>query len=90
MTPPQPTLLADGFGTPRGVKWDRDGTVYVADSSRGSVSALPAYGLEKVDPELVVQLHGAFDVAIISGSDPGLKIVMKQNFDGGRFLAAWN
>ena len=47
------------------------GTIYVADSQANAVFSLPSATMQPRVPELVVALHGAFGLALVSGDDPG-------------------
>lgn len=67
-----PIVMTNAMQTPRGVVWDGDGTIYVADSSANAIYALPSATKVPRVPEMVVGLHGAYGLAFASGDDPGL------------------
>eukprot|EP00928_Gymnodinium_smaydae_P079858 TRINITY_DN63690_c0_g1_i1.p1 TRINITY_DN63690_c0_g1~~TRINITY_DN63690_c0_g1_i1.p1 ORF type:complete len:514 (-),score=61.14 TRINITY_DN63690_c0_g1_i1:18-1451(-) len=68
--------LASGLGDPRGIVWDSDNTVYVADTSGGTVWSMPSGRLmDSVPVTKSVEFEGAFGVALLMQSDPGWLLV---------------
>lgn len=66
--------LCDMFDNPRGVVWDGDNTIYVADNAAGKIWSLPSGRLhDNVPTSHVVDLHDAFGLAILSESDPAFR-----------------
>jgi len=62
--------VSDKFQEPRGCTWDGDGTVFVADRAANLVAAF-AGNMQKLAPARVgkvVDLEGAFGVAVLSGA----------------------
>lgn len=66
----QTVTVATEFENPRGCAWDGDGTVYVADRSRGAVYAFagPMTSLAAVTMRKVVDYDDAFGVAVLSST----------------------
>mmetsp|Transcript_65673 Transcript_65673/g.211916 ORF Transcript_65673/g.211916 Transcript_65673/m.211916 type:complete len:407 (-) Transcript_65673:96-1316(-) len=65
------TTLAQGFGAPRGVVWDGDGTAFVADMGGSAIYALPCgshVGGGRI--HRVLDFHGPFGLALVRAADP--------------------
>lgn len=56
---------------PRGLAWDGDGTVYVADQAGSAVFSFPSGKLAATQTSRVVDLHDAFGLALLGEQDPG-------------------
>lgn len=68
--------VAPGLSKPRGLAWDGDNTVYVADEGKDYVWSMPAGRLVASAPvSKAVEFPGAFGVALISRSDPGFMLM---------------
>eukprot|EP00746_Dinoflagellata_sp_MGD_P014801 gnl/MRDRNA2_/MRDRNA2_132596_c0_seq1.p1 gnl/MRDRNA2_/MRDRNA2_132596_c0~~gnl/MRDRNA2_/MRDRNA2_132596_c0_seq1.p1 ORF type:complete len:405 (-),score=88.88 gnl/MRDRNA2_/MRDRNA2_132596_c0_seq1:97-1311(-) len=63
--------FTDQLEAPRGLVWDGDGTVYVADQAGSVVYSFPSGKLAATKASRVVDLHDAFGLALLSASDPG-------------------
>merc|ERR1719265_681220 len=63
--------LTDQLEAPRGLVWDGDGTVYVADQAGSVVYSFPSGKLAATKTSRVVTLHDAFGLALLSESDKG-------------------
>lgn len=63
--------LQSYLAEPRGIVWDRDNTIYVADKGANNIVSMPVGGLKgEAKASLVADVHAPFAVAFISGSDP--------------------
>jgi len=62
--------LSDSFQQPRGLAWDGDGTVFVADQAGSMVYSFPSGRLAPAHTARVTQLHDAFGLALVSLDDP--------------------
>lgn len=60
------------LGRPRGLVWDQDNTVYVADEETGDVFSFPA-GAMRADMPLTKAVHmdGAYGLAVLRSDDEG-------------------
>jgi hypothetical protein len=68
--------LAPGLSKPRGLAWDGDNTVYVADEGKNFVWSMPAGRLVASAPvSKAVEFSGAYGVALISKGDPGFTLM---------------
>lgn len=69
------TKLASGLVEPRGIVWDGDGTIYVADQAADTVYSMPVGRLVSNAPRSkVVDLRSAFGLALLSADDPAFQI----------------
>jgi len=60
-----------GLSQPRGLAWDGDNTVYVADELNNKIFSIPVGELKANAPvSKVVDIHGPFGLAMMSSSDP--------------------
>lgn len=64
--------MTDSLQAPRGLAWDGDGTMYVADQAGSMVYSFPSGRLKPTHTSRVTQLHDAFGLAILSSTDPFL------------------
>lgn len=78
---PVATFL-DQLEAPRGLVWDGDGTVYVADQAGSVVYSFPSGKLAATKQSRVVVLHDAFGVALVSENDPGFAEQFKAKNQG--------
>eukprot|EP00747_Dinoflagellata_sp_TGD_P190978 gnl/TRDRNA2_/TRDRNA2_53697_c0_seq1.p1 gnl/TRDRNA2_/TRDRNA2_53697_c0~~gnl/TRDRNA2_/TRDRNA2_53697_c0_seq1.p1 ORF type:complete len:435 (-),score=83.07 gnl/TRDRNA2_/TRDRNA2_53697_c0_seq1:74-1378(-) len=67
-----PVAMGESFDQPRGIVWDGDGTLYVADKS-GRIYSMPCGQLGAQPISRAVNLHDAFGLAIVKGTDPAFK-----------------
>ncbi|CAK0861947.1 unnamed protein product [Prorocentrum cordatum] len=68
--------VAPGLSKPRGLAWDGDNTMYVADEGKNHVWSMPAGRLVASAPvSKVVEFSGAYGVALISRGDPGFTLM---------------
>merc|ERR1719160_2124526 len=63
--------FTDQLEAPRGLAWDGDGTVYVADQAGSVVYSFPSGKMAATQISRVVVLHDAFGVALFSSLDDG-------------------
>jgi len=64
-------VFSDSFSKPRGLAWDGDNTVYVADQADGAVYSFPCGRLSKDQPRArVVTLRSAFGLTLLRSNDP--------------------
>jgi len=62
------------LAAPRGLVWDRDQTMYVADQSGGTVSSFPAGRMmSNVPITTTVRMDGAYGLVLLCSSDPAFK-----------------
>lgn len=62
--------LSQDFHSPRGVVWDGDNTVYIADTGTNAVYSMPCGRLAERQPlERILEMHGPFGLALIRTSD---------------------
>lgn len=63
--------LSAGLLKPRGVVWDGDNTVYIADQEGNSINSMPV-GLLKAGAPIAhtLDIHSPFGIALISSKDP--------------------
>jgi DNA-binding beta-propeller fold protein YncE len=78
--------FTDQLEAPRGLAWDGDGTVYVADQAGSVVYSFPSGKLAATQTSRVVTLHDAFGVALLSELDPGFT-EKSQGVTAGLFLS---
>ncbi|CAD7935072.1 unnamed protein product [Amoebophrya sp. A25] len=82
------TTLATGLVSPRGLAWDHDGTLYIADGGAsqssatgamlsGLVYSVPSGAPGLADVQEVVAADGAFGVAVVSCSDEGIEVIQE-------------
>lgn len=79
--------LTQNMLKPRGVVWDKDNTVFVADQEGNFVVSLPCGLLKTGAPTShVVDIHSPFGIALVDPSDPiWLPIIAKEG--GARHIA---
>lgn len=65
--------FTDQLEAPRGLVWDGDGTVYVADQAGSVVYSFPSGKLAATQTSRVVDLHDAFGLALLSENDAGFQ-----------------
>eukprot|EP00746_Dinoflagellata_sp_MGD_P167742 gnl/MRDRNA2_/MRDRNA2_98616_c0_seq1.p1 gnl/MRDRNA2_/MRDRNA2_98616_c0~~gnl/MRDRNA2_/MRDRNA2_98616_c0_seq1.p1 ORF type:complete len:340 (-),score=60.36 gnl/MRDRNA2_/MRDRNA2_98616_c0_seq1:11-1030(-) len=64
------TTISNKLIQPRGITWDGDGTVYVADKGGNAVYSFPG-NMENISPQALVKtvdFEDAFGVAVVSGA----------------------
>lgn len=70
----QPDIVIDfvtSIATPRGLVWDKEGTVYVADESMGKVWSFPSGRMMANAPiTKTVTMKGAYGLCILNSNDP--------------------
>ncbi|CAK9108823.1 unnamed protein product [Durusdinium trenchii] len=64
------TAMNEGFVIARGLAWDGSGTVFVADEGASTVYAMPCGVLVAQPLQPVLQMHGAFGLALVQPTDP--------------------
>ncbi|CAJ1404049.1 unnamed protein product [Effrenium voratum] len=65
------TPLNGNFIISRGLVWDGSGSIFVADEGASAVYAMPCSILAENQPiQQVLQLHGAFGLALVQPTDP--------------------
>merc|ERR550514_2602511 len=62
--------MIDSLQQPRGIVWDGDGTIYVADQAGSMVYSFPSGRLKPTHTSRVTQLHDAYGLAIFATDDP--------------------
>jgi len=62
--------FTSGLEKPRGIAWDGDGTIYVADQAGNMVYCFASGSLKPTSISRVVGLHDAFGLALLSEEDP--------------------
>lgn len=63
--------FSTSMSQPRGIAWDGDGTVYVADAGSGKVHSVPVGRLMNNAPmEDVIDFSGAYGLALINSESP--------------------
>lgn len=63
--------FGSGLSKPRGLAWDGDGTIYVADQDTNSIWSFSCGRLiENVDLTLAAQVDGAYGLAMLASTDP--------------------
>lgn len=68
--------VAPGLSKPRGLVWDGDNTVFVADEAKNTVWSMPAGRLVASAPlGKAVDFTGAYGVALISKNDAGFSLM---------------
>jgi len=73
----QTVQLSSAFTAPRGLAWDGDNTLYVADTNSSSVFSLPTGRCHAgLVHRHVVNFHGVFSLALIKSTDPSLAEVL--------------
>jgi len=93
----EPVAIAQNLAAPRGLAWDHDGTLYIADggaskstatgeSVSGMVYAVPAGADAAVAVQEVVPVDGVFGVAVVSCADAGIEVLESQAYEGSRWL----
>lgn len=66
--------LTDKVGEPRGLVWDGDNTVYIADQQSGKIWSMPSGRLSEGQPiEEATQLNDAFGLALLTERDEAFK-----------------
>merc|ERR1719171_1233467 len=65
-----PEKMTTTLQSPRGLAWDGDGTVFVADQASNMVYSFPSGRLAPASLARTVSLHDAFGLAIVSKDDP--------------------
>lgn len=67
--------FATGLGEPRGMVWDGDGSVFVADTAGSAVFSFPVGRIiENAPLTQAVEFNGAWGVALMSEIDPAFQI----------------
>jgi len=75
--------FTDTLEAPRGIVWDGDGTVYVADQGGNTIYSLPVGRLAATSAERVVDLHDAYGLALLSETDPAWSTNQAPVVQGG-------
>jgi len=71
--------LSKDLQGPRGLVWDRDNTMYVADETTGIIWSFPSGRLmANVPLAKVVHMQGAYGLAVFSSEDPGWHANQRQ------------
>merc|ERR1719506_733195 len=65
-----PQKMTTALQSPRGLAWDGDGTVFVADQAGSMVYSFPSGRIAPAALSRTTSLHDAFGLAIISKDDP--------------------
>jgi len=74
------TTLTDVFDTPRGVVWDGDSTVYIADYQGNTIQAMPVGQMEHgQSPSLTVNFNGPWGLTLITQWDPAFQSVLRSS-----------
>lgn len=72
--------LTDSLDSPRGLVWDGDNTVYVADGQAGKIWSIPSGRLASNLPvSSVVEFRDAFGLALLTANDPFFEKEMNSN-----------
>lgn len=66
-----PVKMAGGLVQPRGLAWDGDSTMFVADTQANSIKAFPVGQLRSNGLDGVTAVHSAWGLAILTARDPG-------------------
>jgi len=61
-----PVLITQDLQLPRGCAWDGDGTIYIPDGTQNAVFSFPSGEAEEKIPQMVVEIHDPFGVAVLS------------------------
>jgi sugar lactone lactonase YvrE len=61
--------MISSMQAPRGLAWDGDGTIFVADQAGSMVYSFPSGRLAGASTTRVTQLHDAFGLALVSADD---------------------
>jgi len=78
------TKFVSTLAEPRGMVWDGDQTVFVADQAAHAVWSFPVGRVVNNAPiTRSVALHGAFGVALLSQLDPGYIAAVQAGLNGG-------
>lgn len=86
--------FTDQLEAPRGLVWDGDGTIYVADQAASAVLSFPSGKLGAAQMTRVTTLHDAFGLALLTEEDGCFKGINQEskgatmNFFWGLTLAA--
>merc|ERR1719161_1106819 len=86
--------FTDQLEAPRGLVWDGDGTIYVADQAASAVLSFPSGKLGAAQMTRVMTLHDAFGLALLTEEDGCFKGINQEskgatmNFFWGLTLAA--
>ncbi|CAD7924318.1 unnamed protein product [Amoebophrya sp. A120] len=86
--------IAENLGNPRGLAWDHDGTLYIADGGAstsgatgsmisGMVYAVPSGATAVAPTQEVVPVDGAYGVTVISCADEGIEVVRSETDPDG-------
>jgi len=75
-------VLNEEFELPRGIVFDGDNTMYVADNGGNAVFTLPIGALQPVSKSRVVDLKGPWGVALIKSTDRLLGALKDQGMIG--------
>lgn len=81
-----PEKMTTQLQSPRGLVWDGDGTVFVADQASSMVYSFPSGRIAPASLSRTTALHDAFGLAIISKDDPFARPA--SAFSGHVLLAA--
>lgn len=84
--------FTDGIEAPRGIVWDGDGTVYVADQGGNAIYSFPCGRLAPTSVSRVVDLHNVFGLALFSSNDPAYvhnQVPVHAGAPGRRAGLAW-
>jgi hypothetical protein len=65
-----PEKMTTQLQSPRGLAWDGDGTVFVADQAGSMVYSFPSGRIAAASLSRTTSLHDAFGLAIVSKDDP--------------------
>lgn len=79
--------ISEALQQPRGLVWDGDGTVFVADKAGNMVYSFPSGRLAPGHTSRVTQLHDAFGLALVSVADP-FALAHAAALAGAAFLLA--
>lgn len=80
----QDATLSEAFDSPRGLVWDGDNTIYVADQGGNTIWSMPAGRLSPNQPlGRVVDVRDPFGLALLSESDPAFRVMGASVRRGG-------
>merc|ERR1719506_910393 len=79
-----PEKMTTMLQSPRGLAWDGDGTVFVADQAANMVYSFPSGRIAPASLTRTTSLHDAFGLAIVSKDDP----FAMPAFAGAHFFVA--
>lgn len=72
----QEATLSEAFDSPRGLVWDGDNTIYIADQGANTIWSMPAGRLGPDQPlGRVVDVRDPFGLALLEESDPAFRVL---------------